>query len=231
MDVDSGEQNERPSARRVLDRALCLSAVAMRGIVEGDPQAGGLVQRAREWVKARALDAELEDDERRLLATPLGKAQRQAAVNASWRSEGLCVLAWALGVSEMPAHDEQIDPAAVSRSIGFLSDSPPVRELRSNEELEWMERRLFGLHWRFREFQLQRRPMDFVAFSKDNWFNTFDISGIPVAERDLAIKGLPIAKAPVDHVSACQSIAMERHQAINWLMGADPIYSGVDTST
>ena len=73
--------------------------------------------------------------------------------------------------------------------------------------------------------------MDFVAFSKDNWFNTFDITGIPVAERDLAIKGVPIAKARFEHVRACQSIAMERHQAIEWLLGADHIYSDVDTST
>jgi hypothetical protein len=203
----------------------------MRGIVERESQAAGLVQRARDWVKACALDAELEDDERRLLATPLGEAQPQAAVNASWRSEGLCVLAWALATLEMPAHDEQVDPAEVSRSLGFLSDSPPARELRSNAELEWMHRRLLGIHWRFREFQLRRSSMDFVAFSKENWFNTFDITAIPVAERDLAIKRVPIAKAPFDHISACQSIAMERHQAIEWLLGSDPIYSHVDTST
>jgi hypothetical protein len=152
-------------------------------------------------------------------------------VNASWRSEGLCVLAWALGAIEMPSHDAQIDPAEVSRKIGFLGVPASEARLRSVEQVERMGERLFAIHWRLREFSLRRQAMDFVEFSKNNWFCKFDVGPIAVAENDLAIGGVAIAKAPSDAVGMCQSIAMERHKAINWILGQQTLYSEVDTST
>jgi hypothetical protein len=48
---------------------------------------------------------------------------------------------------------------------------------------------------------------------------------------DLAIRGTAIAATPRELLAMTSSIAMERHQAINWLDGVHPIYSDVDTST
>jgi hypothetical protein len=94
-----------------------------------------------------------------------------------------------------------------------------------------MGEQLFAIHWRLRDFSLVHGAMDFVAFSKNNGFCKFDIGAIAVVENDLAIGGVAIAKAPRDAVSLCQSIAVERHQAINWILGQQITYSEVDTST
>jgi hypothetical protein len=48
---------------------------------------------------------------------------------------------------------------------------------------------------------------------------------------DLAIGDRPITEADPAEVRRCQSIAMERHQAANWLLGDAEIYSEADTST
>jgi hypothetical protein len=200
-------------------------------MVEGEPPAQGLVDRVRAWLSEHNFDAELEDAERALLETPVGEADQQSAVNASWRSEGLCVLAWALGALEMPSHDAQINPAETSSKIGFLRVPPSEPRLRSPEQLQRIGEQLFAIHWRLREFSLRPQAVDFVAFSKSNWFCKFDVDPIAVAEKDLAIRGVAIAKAPRDAVRMCQSIAMERHQAINWLLGQHAVYSEVHTST
>jgi len=59
----------------------------------------------------------------------------------------------------------------------------------------------------------------------------FDINGIPVAERDLAVRNVPISRADDNAIRLCQSIAAVRHLAINWLTGQSYLYSDVDTST
>lgn len=38
-------------------------------------------------------------------------------------------------------------------------------------------------------------------------------------------------EADPEAVIRCQSIALERHRAINWLMGYDKVYSDVGTDT
>lgn len=232
-DDDDDEEPEPPDAARVLRRAYCLGAVAMRGVVEDEPrdEARALVERARAWLAKHAFDRELEDAERALLAAPVGEAERRAVVNAGWRSESLCVLAWALGGIEMPAHDEQVDPAEVSSAIGFLDEPQAAPRLRPRAEIEWMARRLLGIHWRLRDFSLRPKAMDFAAFARKNWFGGFDLEGIALAGGDLAVGGKPIAEADARRVGACHCIAVERHQAINWLEGQAALYSDVDTST
>lgn len=73
--------------------------------------------------------------------------------------------------------------------------------------------------------------MDFVEFSRNCWIGTFDITNFRVINRDLAIGDQAIADATSDEVGRVHSIAMERHQAINWLLGYSDIYSETDTST
>jgi len=50
-------------------------------------------------------------------------------------------------------------------------------------------------------------------------------------EGDLALGDVPISKATDDVYRRCVSIAVERHQAANWLRGHDPVYSEVTTDT
>ncbi len=94
-----------------------------------------------------------------------------------------------------------------------------------------MERRLLAIHWRLRDFSLGPRTMDFREFSRTAWMGPFELEGIPLAGNDLAIGGEPIEQADPEQVHESQSIALERHHAINWLMGQTWVYSQVDTST
>lgn len=73
--------------------------------------------------------------------------------------------------------------------------------------------------------------MDFVAFARTAWFGPLNIEGIALAESDLSVGGVPIARAAADAIRTASSIAIERHKAFNWLLGYDEIYSEVDTST
>jgi hypothetical protein len=158
----------------------------------------------------------------------------QAVVDASWRAEGMAVLAWALGTADLPAHDELVQPGTVADGLGFLGDEVPLLEaprLRLPSELERMQRRLLGLHWRLRDYQLFPRALDLRALAAKCWFGSFDLDGIALCDGDLAIGGVPISLADADQVTQVTSIARERHQAINWLCGDCRRYSHVGTST
>lgn len=231
------DQPEPPAPERVAHRLLVLVSVAHRALLERGPsaKARSLHVEVPRWLEATGVAGELEQRERTLLATPLGGLTERAVVDASWRIEGAAVLAWALGLTALPAHDEQVDPAEVARSAGFLLESPEIllaRNLRGDEDLYWMQRRLLALHWRLRDFcQIAPVARNFREFSRTSWFGGFDLEGIQLVGDDLAIAGRAIVEAPPEAVHAAASIAAERHQAINWLVGDASIYSEVDTST
>lgn len=238
--VDENEEDiVPPTAARVARRAAAMSAVICRAFIdEFDEQepAEALLSQTRTWLEKYALTSELEDWERELIDAPFKKLPRQKQVNATWMSEGLVILSWALNCyDKLPAHDEAVDPKEVTNSIGFLTDEiADILErpqLRGITELNACANQLLGLHWRLRDFGLQARKMDFKSFARDCWFGPMNIEGVALAEGDLSIKGTTIFKADKSDVGLCQGIAMERHQAINWLRGYGAVYSDVDTGT
>lgn len=244
---DEGEDDvmvelERPSPVRVVRRAHALASVVARARIELDGAEGSSsegearLRRVRGWLRAQSVVlGELEQAERELVDAPLGSLERRSLVDATWRAEGLAVLAWALGVAELPDHETPCDVEQVTAAIGFLEDEPAAQlrsaSLQSPEQLVWMAARLLGLHWRLRDFRLAPRALDFRAFARQCWFGSFDLQDIPLAGDDLSIGGVPIDEAAPELVDRCTSIALERHRAINWLLGFHPVYSEVDIST
>lgn len=227
-----------PNEDRVRRRAWAISAVICRAFIETleDPsEAATLHSRVLTWIDTMNLRPELELKELETIDADIGSLDRQAMVNGTWRSEGLAVLAWALQASELPPHDQMVDPSAVANSVLFLADDAADRAgeliLRRDDELGRFSAVQFAIHWRIRDFSLRPQAMDFRSFSEKSWFGPLSIDGLSLAEDDLAIDGVPIAKAPKERFRQCQSIASERHQAINWLRGWHEIYSEVDTST
>src|SRR5205085_11773149 len=105
------------------------------------------------WIDAAGFGEELEPDEWEVLQRPVGGLTKQAAVNASWRLEGLGVLAWALGRYDLPAYDQLIDVWPLLRSVSFL-DADAARSrvaptsVRPVAELQALSTTLFTLHWR-----------------------------------------------------------------------------------
>ena len=234
---DAGGDGARPAPDRVLRRAWALAAVALRGFIDtgGRHDAAGELQRLRAWIDLSGTRTELEPAERVLIDAPLGTLDRDQVADATWQCEGALVLAWALGRCDLPGHDEEADSVAVLQALGVELDGgwtpPPPPVLRPPAELDRVARRLLGVHWRLRQLRHEPGPVDFVKFSQDSWFGGFDVFGIAIAERDLAIDGAPITRADDARVAIAASIALERHRAINWLGGDDPVYSAVDTST
>ncbi len=187
------------------------------------------------WVDTVGIGDELEPDEWKVLQRPPGALDQRAQIDATWRLEGLAVLAWALGRFELPAYDQLVHPQALIRSLGFL-DAEASRQLladpslRAPAELEALRKQLLGLHWRLRDFTLRPQAMDFRAFARDCWFGPLDITPFRLIGDDLALDEYAISDAPEDVFQSALSSAMERHKAVNWLMSGGT-YSQADIST
>jgi hypothetical protein len=239
-DVEDNVEPKPQTRERVTRRALALTAVAARATLEIDASQLDNADEQRErilhWIDELGIGDELEPDEWKVLQRPVGKLDERLHTNAMWRVEGLVVLAWALQRFEMPPDDELVVPMEVYRSVGLLNVDV-AREilaeatLRCDEELEAMQTHLLMLHWRLRNYSLQPEAMDFAAFSQHCWIGSFDIDTFRLIDNDLAIGEQAIHDAPDDQVRLSNSIAMERHLAINWLAGDSEIYSETDTST
>jgi len=237
-----------PTAERVARRALALAALTARASLEQDARAPDAAERHRdllEWVREMGIEDELEGPgewdrgphERSLFFdSPLGGMDERSFVNSMWRSEGLGVLAWALGLCELPPHDELVDMHQLWNAVGLL-ESYKARgllaspALRPREEIDALRGRLFGLHWRLRDFTLRPRRMDFAEFARTSWFGPLDITGVPLANGDLALRGAPIDRADPGLFSTVHSATQERHLAANWLHEGPARYSEADVST
>ncbi len=232
----------RPDAMRVVRRALVLFAGAFRALLEED--AGTDEQTAADALRNELLDwlqrcdglvEEAEMQELAFLQIPIGRADPRAVVRAVWRAEGAQVLLWALRARELPPHDAQEHPFRVCRELGVLAEVPPPLysspALRDEEELEWMRRRLLGLNWRMTNLRVSPTTVDFRNFATENWFGGFDLEGIELVDDDLSVDGETVTTASSAAVQITTSIALERHRAINWLIGAHPTYSAVVTPT
>jgi hypothetical protein len=103
--------------------------------------------------------------------------------------------------------------------------------LRPREEIAALRDRLFALHWRLADFTLRPQRMDFAEFARTSWFGPLDISGVPLAEGDLALRGAPIDRAAPGLLIAIHSATQERHLAANWLSEGPERYSEADVST
>lgn len=193
------------------------------------------IRRVVESLATFRLEAEVQPLERLLLGMPVGTPGPQALVNGAWLGEGVAVLAWALGLAELPPHDVEADVFQLAGRLGIGTPAPAVLAapaLRPHEELSAQCRRLLGIHWRLRELLLKpTAPVDFRAFSETSWFGGFDLTGMPLAKGDLAVGGVPVTEAPPHAVALARSVAFERHRAINWLLEGGALYAEVDTST
>jgi hypothetical protein len=238
MEIDEDFSPTPPDHNRVAARALVLAAVSCRGLIEKDSEKAGaeeLRQRVVAWLESVGAATELEPGESVLLSIPLGNLDRKATMDASWRSEGMVVLAWALHFAELPRFHAQCEPSDIANEMVFLDErqNTPLRSprLRASDEIERWADIYLTLHWRLREFSQSPDSMDFVTYvSKCTW-GPLRLDGLEIIDRDLGIEGVRIDRLEYDRFRQLLSIAQERHQAFNWLLGFEPIYSQVTTDT
>ena len=227
-----------PSPERVAARTIVFAAVACRGAIEqdaDDPGAEDLRKRVWSWLEELGLLEEAEERERRVLSTSLGSLSRKDRVNASWRSEGMVVLAWALRRAELPAYHEQCEPSDVANPLGFLDEREStllaVPQLRPSAEIEHWADTYLTLHWRLRQFSIDSKTLDFVSYVASCKWGPLTLDELEVVGTDLAIGGVRVDAVSESEFQSTLSITQERHQAFNWLLGEESVYSQVTTDT
>ncbi len=237
--VDFSEEDPwtPPTPRRVAARALVMSAVACRGFIEkaaGNAEAEDLRLRVADWVASVGVSSEAEPHELAMLNAPLGTLSSKQAMDAGWLCEGLAMLAWALQRFPLPEYDKEVDPYAVAEGLDFLWDDArdllDKPELRPGTEIQNLEDQVLALHWRVADFKKRPRWFDFKAFVEWNRVGPAQM-GIRFVEDDLAIGDLPILRAAEEDVDRVNSLARTRHQALDWLLGQDALYSQVTPDT
>ena len=238
MEIGEDSCPTPPDHNRVAARALVLAAVSCRGLIEQDSERTGaeeLRQRIVAWLESVGTASELESDESVLLSIPLGKLDRKATMDATWRSEGMVVLAWALHFAQLPRFHAQCEPSDVANELGFLDERQNTAlrspRLRAPDEIEKWADIYLTLHWRLRRFSLRPDAMDFVTYVSECTWGPLRLDGLEIIDGELAVEGVRIDRLEYDRFRQLLSIVQERHQAFNWLLGFEPIYSQVTTDT
>jgi hypothetical protein len=220
-------------------------AVTARAVIEREVKLGrvpaghapDLHARLLGWVGELEIADEFEPGEREILDAAPGQLPGRQFSDSMWRIEGLEVLGWALGRSELPRYDTLSNVDDVWNTLGFL-DYARVTEvlatasLRPRNEIEEFRAAMLGYHWRLRQFKyVNPDPMDFTVFAAKCWFGSFDLSGFELIDNDLAILGERIDRVKEETLADAMSIALERHLAANWLCDGPAVYSESDVST
>jgi uncharacterized protein DUF4272 len=119
-----------------------------------------------EWLDEQGLVDELSPIEAAFLHDP-APSERQV-INASWHSEQLIVLLWAVDLAAMPGADEQCDTSVLQEVLppyadidveDFIDRAAP----RPEHELRAMAEQILDLHWQARDAKLNdREPRDRV---------------------------------------------------------------------
>jgi hypothetical protein len=225
MDIDD-DHVLRPSPEKVARRAIVLSVVACRGFTERDrtnPEAKALAEKASEWLSDIGLWDELTEWEAQVLAAPFGELQEKDEINASWLIEASVVMAWALRATDLPAYNEQCDPADAATSLGFMQSADQTvlanPRLRSQDELNEFNWFIYNVHWRIRDFTFNKRKYDFEDLAHKAWGEPVLKFGLTLLESDLAVQGMPLYKSNEVASRTLGSITRERHRASNWLVG------------
>jgi hypothetical protein len=230
---------DTPPALLVAARAIALLGVSCRAVldVEDSREMAELKRlHLRQWLDKLGVMIALEEDEAVLLDTPCGLLDEQTMLNASWRAEGMLVLAWALRRSELVHYDEKCDAAEVADRLGFLrglSQTALVNPaLRDTADIRRWRDTYLTIHWRLRQYDIRPAPLDFpdVVSSSFNW-GPLRLDELNLIDGDLAIRGRRIDRASEDDRERTRGIAAERQRAFNWLLGTALIYSEVSTDT
>jgi hypothetical protein len=114
------------------------------------------------WLKEHDLWKDLAPSEVGFIDTPV--PSRQQLINASWLSERLVVVLWALGATEeLPPPGEQCDTAVFQEILPpfasiSVADFIASARLRPPSDLIAMADEVMALHWEARDARIKGRP-------------------------------------------------------------------------
>ena len=237
---DEYTEPEPPSTERIVKRALCMAAVAIRSDAERAGEADLYKAEFLPWLKREDLEDELEPWEREVIHAPAGGISDHEMWEASWLAACCHVLSWSLGLNDLPRPDKSVDSVEMLSALGIepreISRTSVANLLaksrrRSVAEVSDASELYMAINWRFRHFQLHPGPYDFVEASKKSWWHPFDPSGEWIVDGDLGFEGTPIHALDPDDLGRAHNFAQFRHRAVNWVEGSEPVFSEVPTDT
>jgi hypothetical protein len=183
--------------------------------------------------RVRVLQTELRDALARL-----PEAQTDPAViDAVWHGEALGTLLWALQLAELPAYDTAFDPDEVAQA------SLDGAALRPSDEIELESETARLWHWRARTSGLQDEeaeggielPERYASFDQliaATAMRAFEHGILPAPRRgDFGAYGKVYRHLSPEQHAEAQSIAAERHHALNWLCGLGRDWDDVPLDT
>ena len=240
----------RPGAAAVARRAVILAVVYGRGEIEAssgqsdEAESESTRRRMPTWTDQVGLATTVTASERKLLSCPVGRLSRQDVVDASWRLESLGALLWALQELEVIlAYDVQFTPG-VLRAVPVPGTREQVSEfvrrarLRPHEVIERARGVAELWHWRARTTQIQRMGHEppaglalaqIIEMTAAAAHERGDL--LTVIEGDFPAFGKAYRDLSESEYAVVNSIAMERHHALNWLCGYGRHWGNVPTDT
>lgn len=222
---------EPPSQERVINRLLLLGSLVNRGFMEQHEVGEDIRLDAIAGLQESEAWAEGDPEELRLLQAPVGALSEKEAWKLPWLSEGAVVIAWALGILDLPPYDEQVEVQKLFSAIDDLEGGVIIPRLRPLPEIEALSAQMLAVHWRLRQFSLDQKPMDFAEYATRAWFGPLELTLARLKDNDLEINGVTLSKSPEDNWKIASGIMEERRMAVHWLLGENPMYSENDTST
>lgn len=199
-----------------------------------DETAARIAAKVRHAAKQFGFLHALAPSEAALLVTPFSKLENQALLDATWRMEAFQVILWSLGlIKDLPSYDVVADDdlfkqLALEKFAEFaatakLRDPAVLEDARSLAEL-W--------HWRSRTRQLieEKRPFpEMPQFKSYDEIVRFTAKAAKeagtlaeIVDEDFPVRGKAFRDLSAEEWLKVQSIAVERHHALNWLCGRAP---------
>lgn len=184
-------------------------------------------------LRSSGLWEDTSESERAIFECPALELTERQIIDTSWRAESLGCLAWALGLLDrLPAYDTQIDPQLVIPLIPVEDIGAFVRGavLRETGEIERARDIAELWHWRSRTRELVEEghtpprgqpELDQIVREVVPRAAADGLIPTPI-DGDFPVLGRAYRDLPPDEWASVQSIAMERHFALNWLCGYAP---------
>lgn len=148
--IDDLPPDEIRDAQAIARRALTLFSTI--SLAFGNPR-----DEIVSWLKEEGLWEELSPTELAFVSSQ-NPTQKQK-INASWQSEALIVLLWALGkVNKLPAPNEQCD-TSLFQKLFPVAELMASAERRDDDALMDMADELEELHWQARHAKLRGRAI------------------------------------------------------------------------
>jgi hypothetical protein len=224
------------SPQCIHQHALLLSYLSCRAMIDGDinPRAQHLAQQIPGILSQPEFEGlNLDAVEKRFFKAPFGSLNRNERAEASWLIEGMAVLSWAIGKSDLPPFHQKVEGSKASAALGIFQPDSPERiagaTIRNPDEVESGAITYSALSWRLSEQNKSPKAINFAEKLKDPKSPHLLVDGIELKDGDLAIDGTSLREVPPKRFGEVSGIVFQRYKAFRWLLGLENGYATLTT--